>query len=169
MKEDGEDMIHFGFSYTGFIYLLLLIIPNMIWSKKQPKDYEQYVVNENKILLAMERIGEVLVCCFVLIFSDFNVNGISPWSLWLLASFLLMVLYEGYWIRYFKSERTMADFYSSFCGIPLAGATLPVLAFFLLGIYGKNLLLLAAVVILGIGHVGIHRDHKREITSSMST
>lgn len=58
----------------------------------------------------------------------------------------------------------MADFYSSFCGIPLAGATLPVLAFFLLGIYGKNVLLLVSVIILGIGHIGIHRDHEREIT-----
>ena len=159
-------MIHFGFSYIGFIYLLLLFIPNMIWSKNQPKDYEKYVVNENKILLTLERTGEVLVCCFVLIFSDFNIKGISPWSLWLLVLFLLMVLYEGYWLRYFKSERTMADFYSSFCGLPLAGATLPVLAFFLLGIYGKNVLLLAAVVFLGIGHIGIHYNHKREITLS---
>ena len=159
-------MIHFGFSYTGFIYLLLLFIPNMIWSEKQPKDYEKYVANENKVLLVLERIGEALVCCFAPIFSDFNIKRISLWSLWLLFSFLLMVFYECYWIRYFKSTRTMADFYSSFCGLPLAGATLPVLAFFLLGIYGKNVLLLAAVVILGIGHIGIHYNHKREITLS---
>ncbi|MBD5506966.1 MAG: hypothetical protein HDR05_02630 [Lachnospiraceae bacterium] len=159
-------MLHFGFSYIGFIYLLMLFTPNMIWSKNQPKDYEKYVVNENKILLAMERAGEVIVCCFVLIFSDFNIKKISLWSVWLLVSFLLMILYEGYWIQYFKSARMMADFYSSFCGIPLAGATLPVLAFFLLGIYGKNVFLLAGTVILGIGHIGIHRDHKREITQS---
>ena len=162
-------MLHFGFSYIGLIYLLMLFIPNMIWAKNQPKDYEKYVVNENKVLLALERTGEVLVCCLVLIFSDFNIKRISLWSLWLLVSFLLMVLYEGYWLRYFKSERTMADFYNSFCGIPLAGATLPVLAFFLLGIYGKNVLLLAAVVFLGIGHIGIHYNHKKEITSSIST
>ena len=162
-------MIHFGFSYTGFIYLLLLFIPNMLWSKNQPKDYEKYVVNENKVLHVLERTGEILVCCLVLIFSDFNIKKISLWTLWLLISFLLMVLYECYWIRYFKSAKTMVDFYSSFCGIPLAGATLPVLAFFLLGIYGKNILLLAAVVILGIGHIGIHYNHKKEITSSIST
>ena len=156
-------MLHFGFSYIGLIYLLLLFIPNIIWSKKQPKDYEKYVINENKILLVMERAGEMLVCCFVLIFSDFNIRQISLWSLWLLISFLLMILYECYWIRYFKSERTMADFYSSFCGFPLAGATLPVLAFFLLGIYGENILIIIATVILGIGHIGIHYNHSREI------
>lgn len=162
-------MLHFGFSYIGLIYLLMLFIPNMIWAKNQPKDYEKYAVNENKVLLALERTGEVLVCCLALIFSDFNIKGISLWSLWLLVSFLLMVLYEGYWIRYFKSARMMADFYSSFCGIPLAGATLPVLAFFLLGIYGKNVFLLAGTVVLGIGHIGIHYNHKKEITSSIST
>jgi hypothetical protein len=57
----------------------------------------------------------------------------------------------------------MEDFYSSFLGIPVAGATLPVCAFFLLGIYGSNAFLLIAVVILGIGHIGIHLQHKNEI------
>ncbi|MDE5866626.1 MAG: hypothetical protein K2H31_08520, partial [Lachnospiraceae bacterium] len=81
----------------------------------------------------------------------------------LLLSFALMLLYELYWVRYFKSEKNMSDFYNSICGIPVAGATLPVSAFFLLGIYGKNVLLLAAVVILGVGHVGIHLQHRNEI------
>ncbi len=57
----------------------------------------------------------------------------------------------------------MADFYRGICGIPLAGATLPVMAFFLLGIYGRNVFLLAATVVLGIGHIGIHAGHRKEI------
>ena len=81
----------------------------------------------------------------------------------LLASFVLMILYEVFWIRYFRSEKTMKDFYSSILGIPVAGATLPVLAFLLLAIYGKNIILGIAVVILGIGHIGIHLMHRREI------
>ena len=83
----------------------------------------------------------------------------------LLASFVLMILYEVFWIRYFRSEKTMKDFYSSILGIPVAGATLPVLAFLLLAIYGKNIILGIAVVILGIGHIGIHLMHRREIES----
>lgn len=156
-------MFNFGFSYVGLIYLLMLFIPNIIWTKHQPKDYEQYAQKENKVLQTLERIGEVLVCCLVLIFSDFNMRLNSLWSIWLLLSFSLMLLYELYWVRYFKSEKNMSDFYSSICGIPVAGATLPVSAFFLLGIYGKNVLLLAAVVILGIGHIGIHLQHSNEI------
>lgn len=156
-------MLQFGFSYTGVIYLLMLFIPNIIWTKNQPKDYEQYVKRENKILLTLERIGEVAVCCCVPVFSDFNVRFDSWWCIWLLVSFLLMLLYEGYWIKYFRSGKSMADFYSGFCGIPLAGATLPVCAFFLLGIYGRNPILAAATIVLGIGHIGIHRQHYMEI------
>ena len=157
--------MHFGFSYVGLIYLVMLMLPNILWTKNQPKDYDKYARNENKILLALERIGEVLVSCAAVIFSDFNINPWSPWSVWLVASFALMVLYEVFWIRYFRSEKTMKDFYSSILGIPVAGATLPVLAFLLLAVYGKNVILGAAVIILGIGHIGIHRMHSREIKS----
>lgn len=75
---------------------------------------------------------------------------------------MMMIMYEIYWIRYFKSAKTMADFYCDLWHIPLAGATLPVIAFFLLGIYGKNLFMIISVVILGIGHIGIHFNHQKE-------
>ncbi len=84
------------------------------------------------------------------------------WSLWLAGAFTLMILYEFWWLRYFKSERRMADFYSSFAGVPVAGAVLPVIAFFLLGIYGRVIWMLIASVILGVGHIGIHLQHRSE-------
>ena len=80
-----------------------------------------------------------------------------------MLSFVFMVLYEIYWIKYFKSKKTMQDFYSSLLGIPVAGASLPVIAFLLLAVYGKSIPLLIAVVILGIGHIGIHINHKKEL------
>jgi hypothetical protein len=157
--------MHFGFSYVGLIYLVMLMFPNIIWTKNQPKDYEKYAVNENKILLTFERIGEFFVSCAVLAFTDFNFKPWSSWSWWLIVSFVFMILYEIYWIRYFKSKKTMRDFYSNLLGIPVAGATLPVIAFFLLAIYGKNFLLGIAVGILCIGHIGIHLMHKKEISA----
>ena len=154
--------MNFGFSYIGLLFLLMLMIPNIIWSKNKPKDYDKYAENENKLLLVFERIGEIAVTCISLIFSDFNINKPSAWSIVLLVAFLLMILYEIYWIRYFKSEKTMKDMYSSILGIPVAGATLPILAFILLGAYGKNLPLIISTLILGIGHIGIHIKHKKE-------
>lgn len=153
----------FGFSYIGLLYLLMLFIPNGLWARNKPAGYESQAARENKILVGMERIGEILVTGFSLVFSDFNIREPSLWSLWLLASFALMLLYEVYWIRYFRSEKTLKDFYSSLAGIPVAGATLPAAAFLLLGIYGKNPFMLLAAVILGIGHIGIHLNHRKEI------
>ncbi len=154
--------MRFGFSYVGLIFLVMLMVPNIIWTKHQPKEYEKYVKDENKLLLALERIGEVLVSTLVLAFADFNWKPWTVWSWWLIAALVLMVLYEIFWLRYFRREKTMQDFYSSLLGIPVAGATLPVLAFLLLAIYGKNPILGAAVVILGIGHIGIHWMHKKQ-------
>lgn len=150
-----------GFSYIGCIFLLMLMIPNLIWTKHQPTGYDNTI--ENKTLLAFERIGQVLVTCIALIFIDFNINTISVWTLWLLVAFLIMLLYEIWWIRYFKSTQMLSDFYSNFLGIPVAGATLPILAFFCLGIYGKVIWMIIAIVILGIGHIGIHLQHRNHI------
>lgn len=155
---------HFGFSYVGLLFLLLLFIPNIIWTTKKPQGYTSG--NENKALLLFEKTGEALTTICVLIFDDFNLHSWSNWSWWLVAAFVLMAMYELWWIRYFLSERKLSDFYSSFLGVPLAGATLPVFAFFLLGIYGKVIWLSAAAVILGIGHIGIHMQHSRELKNS---
>ncbi|MDE5992708.1 MAG: hypothetical protein K2G87_06620, partial [Oscillospiraceae bacterium] len=148
--------MNFGFSYIGLIFMAMLIIPNIIYTKNQPVDYEKYAVEESKILQIFERIGEAIVTCCALIFQGFNIGEISAWSLWLLAACVLMILYEIYWVRYFKSEKTMADFYRSLLGIPVAGASLPVAAFLLLGVYGRNIFMIISAAIFGIGHIGIH-------------
>lgn len=153
-------MGHFGFSYVGFIFFLMLTAPNLIWTKHQPKGYNTQ--NENKVLLGFEKVGQVCVTCTALAFSDFNIRDWSVWSLWLIAAIVLMILYEWWWIRYFKSPKTLKDFYSSLYGVPVAGATLPVFAFFILGVYGKVIWLMISVIILGIGHIGIHLQHCKE-------
>lgn len=156
-------MGHFGFSYVGLIFLAMLTVPNLIWTKYRPQGYR--VQDESKVLLVFERTGQVCVTGAALLFSDFNIHRWSWWSLWLIAAALLMVLYECWWIRYFRSPKTLKDFYRGFFGIPAAGATLPVAAFLFLGIYGKVIWLVISVVILGIGHIGIHLQHAKEIDS----
>ena len=156
-------MVHFGFSYIGLIFLIMLFVPNGVWAKNKPEDYDKYVGNENKFLLALERTGEVATTVLVLIFSDFNFRQFTIWSLWLIAAIVFMVLYELYWIRYFRSKKTMADMYSSYAGFPVAGASLPCLAFFCLGIYGTNIFMIVSALILSIGHIGIHIMHRNEV------
>lgn len=154
-------MGHFGFSYMGLFYLILLFAPNLILTRNKPEGYE--TLSESPALGVLEQIGEASVTCCAVIFQDFNPRPWSGWSLWLAASLVLMALYEVWWVRYFRSPKTQADFYSSLLGVPVAGATLPVLAFALLGIYGRVIWMLLAVTVLGIGHIGIHLQHRRQL------
>ena len=95
----GEFM-HFGFSYIGLMFLIMLIVPNLFLTKNQPKDYEKYVHNESKILLLFERVGEVLVtcCCWfskILTFKAF----LHGWFGWLRhLCWWLCMNYTGYGI-----------------------------------------------------------------------
>ena len=76
--------MRFGFSYIGLIWLIMLFVPNMIWTKNKPQDYEKHTEGENKVLLALERIGQFIVTPVALIFSDFNFKGWNFWVVMLL-------------------------------------------------------------------------------------
>lgn len=154
--------MNFGFSYIGLIFIAMLLIPNIIWTKHKPEGYDEFSKNENKILLIFERMGEALVMTLILIFRDCNIRLHSLWIGWLILTFVLMLLYEMYWIGYFKSEKKMSDMYSSYAGFPVAGASLPVFAVLSLGIYASNIFIIISSIILGIGHIGIHLDHRKE-------
>jgi len=157
-------MGHFGFSYIGLIYMLMIQVPNILWAKRKPDGYDPSC--ENRILLFIERIGQVLCTAAVLLFNDTNPQKWEPWIAWFIASALLMLVYEGFWIRYFRGGCTLRDFYRPCFGVPVPGATLPVVAFLLLGIYGRLIWLIAASAILGVGHIGIHLQHIRKVRES---
>ena len=153
---------NFGFSYIGLIYLLMLWIPNAIWAKRRPEGYDPS--GESKVLLAFERVGQILSTAAILLFTDYNPRSIEPWMAWFIVSMALMILYEIYWLRYFRSKQTVSDFYRPIIGIPAPGATLPVAAFLLLGIYGKVVWLIIASMVLGVGHIGIHLQHIKSLS-----
>ena len=152
-----------GVSIVGMVFLLMLFIPNIIWSKNLPDGYEESAKHENKLLLTLERAGEGLVSTLVLIDRRTDRFSLSPRIGYLVLALVLMILYALYWRKYFLSAHKLSDMYSDYCGFPLAGASLPVFAVFLIGIYACNVFIIVSAVILGIGHIGIHLMHKKEI------
>lgn len=44
-------MGHFGFSYVGLTFLLMLFIPNIIWARNKPRGYT--ADGENRVLLGV--------------------------------------------------------------------------------------------------------------------
>jgi hypothetical protein len=146
-----------GFSYTGLIFLCCLFVPNIFYGRHQPID--NLPVKENKLLLVLERTGQVLCTLLVLIFDDLNIHGMSWRTVWLALAFVAMVLYLLCWGRYFRGRHLTKDFYRPFLGIPLPLAVLPVLAVLLLAVYGRIISLGLAAVVLGMGHIGITAQH----------
>lgn len=147
----------FGFSYMGLLFLCCLFIPNILYAHNLPVD--PLKIHENRVLLVLERAGQVLCTALVLLFSSLNPHGFDVWSVWLFAAVLCMIEYLLCWGRYFLGSHTSADFYRPFLGVPLPLAVLPVTAFLLLAVYGKVLWLFIAAVILGVGHIGITAQH----------
>lgn len=142
-------------SPLGALLLLALLVPNLLWIRRKPHDPS----HEDRRLTALERVGQVWVSCGVLI-NRGTPPGNRFW--WLAGAAALMVLYEYWWVRYFRSPRTMADFTAGLLGVPVAGASLPVAAFFLLGMYERAWWLLPGAAVLGIGHIGIHLGYRKE-------
>ena len=136
-----------GLSWLGALFLLALIVPNLLWTRRKPRDYDPS--REDRRLTLLERTGQVWVTCGALLSTGIRLGPWSGWSWWLAGAAALMALYECWWVRYFQSPRTMADFTAGLLGVPVAGA-------------GRVWWLLPGVLILGIGHIGIHLGHRRE-------
>ena len=151
---------HLGFSWLGALFLLGLTVPNLAWTRHRPQGYDPS--REDRRLALLEQTGQVWVTGGTLLNRDIAWRPWSGWSWWLAGAAALMTLYEIWWARYFRSSRTMADFTAGLLGVPVAGASLPVAAFFLRGIYGRVWWMLPGVVVLGIGHIGIHLGYRRE-------
>lgn len=154
--------MQFGFSIVGVVFLAMLLVPNIRWASSQPRGYEEISKRENKALLTIERIGQVLTTTAAIVFVC--PQGFSfPWLLWLLAAFPLMLLYEIAWARYFNGGEELDGMYQPLGPIPVPIASLHVAAAMLLGIWYQTPIAVIAAVILGIGHIGIHLGHLREL------
>lgn len=159
--------MRFGFSIVGMIFLLMLFAPNTRWAKNRPLGYDAMVKHENRVLLALERVGQVVTTCAAVVFV--SPQGLTmPWLLWLVAAFALMVLYEVAWVRYFRGGEELTDMYAPLGPIPIPLASLPVAALALLGVWYQSPITVLATFVLGIGHIGIHLGHRGELSGASS-
>ncbi|MEI9938578.1 MAG: hypothetical protein WDO69_15280 [Pseudomonadota bacterium] len=154
--------LSFAFSPLGITYLAMLFVPNALWARLRSPEAAPTSSKENSLLLALERVGQVATTVAALVSPGSEPAG--PARLTCLgASLVAMVLYELSWLRYFRTDRTARTLYRSLGPVPLPLAVLPVLGFLLLAVYEVHPLLLAAVVVLGVGHVSIHSQHARSL------
>jgi hypothetical protein len=160
---DGSAVdLSFSFSWLGTAYLAMLFVPNLLWARLRNERADTASPKENSLLIALERVGQAGTTIAALVAPESESPRTGRFTC-LAASFLAMILYELSWLRYFRSDRTAASLYRSLGPVPLPLAVLPVLGFLLLAVFEVHLPLLGAVVVLGIGHVGIHWNHARRL------
>lgn len=158
-------MGNFSFSSLGVLFLLLVLIPNACWCFKKPKD--DTAERENRWLQTCEQLGQVLTTIALLIDGNLNWHGWSNRCWWLILASCFIFLYEWFWVRYFRSDRNLIDFYRPLVGVRVPGATFPILSFLCLALYGRALVLGFATFLLGVGHIGIHLSHEQEIKAQL--
>ena len=153
-----------GFSIVGVVFLAMLFVPNIRWAKNQPAGYSDLAARENKTVLTLERIGQAATTCCAVVFV--SPKGFSfPWILWLCVAIICMALYEMAWLRYFRNGENLADMYAPLGPIPVPIASLPVVAFVLLGVWYQSPIAVISALVLGVGHIGIHVGHLHDLTS----
>ena len=132
---------------------------------KKPKDYT--AERENRWLQTCEQLGQVLTTIALLIDGNLNWHGWSNRCWWLILASCFIFLYEWFWVRYFRSDRNLIDFYRPLVGVRVPGATFPILSFLCLALYGRALVLGFATFLLGVGHIGIHLSHEQELKAQL--
>ncbi len=149
-----------GFSVTGFVFLLCLLVPSLIWSGSRG---ERPAGKEHRGLLVLERIGQAALAVLLPLCRDTDPRRAGTWPALYGAAWICMALYLIFWIRYFRGPRTLRAFYRPLAGVPLPGAVLPAAAALLLALYGRVWALGIAAVLFGAGHIGIHAGHRRAL------
>lgn len=151
----------FGFSFVGLFCLILLFLPNIKWARASKVPPAQR--KEPPLLVWMERIGQAGIVACSLLFRDYDSVLFRPRIVLLGCAVALLVCYNLWWRRVFRSGLTQEALYSSFLGIPLAGAVLPSVSFLFLGVYGGVVWLILASTIFGVGHISIARLHQKSL------
>ena len=159
----ANDPYALGFSAAGLFFVIMLFVPGFIRTKiVEHEGHEESPRSDSQALLLLDHCGEIALIISLLVFPSVNLHirilpeGIySDWRIimWV-AAFVLVILYECYWIKFFRSPKTIKDLCSSFAGYPLAGATLPFMVALLLGLYSLNIIIVVCSVIFGIGRIG---------------
>jgi len=141
-----------SFHASGLILTAAVLAPNLLMLFRQPVQVPEPAARPRgwAVVLAAEAAGRI--GCFVLpVFRPFPAGG-GNLPLAVLMGFCLAV-YWFCWIRYVRRGCAYRLLFAPLLGIPVPMAVFPVLYFILAGAWIGSVPLLAAGILLGLGHV----------------
>lgn len=132
------------FNGYGLIFLILLLIPNIVYAVKY-KDATNKCTD--KWALVLEQIGRY-GSMFFMVFSFGSLTqgwaSVTDFVVYLLGSAVLLLAYWIMWMLYFAGQKIWKS---------MALAIIPVLLFLVGGLTMRNAVAMALAVMFGIGHI----------------
>ncbi|MDR3573670.1 MAG: hypothetical protein P4L50_07405 [Anaerolineaceae bacterium] len=156
---------------NGGLVTIALLLPNLLWvlfpSKSKTSGETNLTNPPNLELQILERIGQF--GCFLLpFFYNLHIQTGSDRIFFVLLLAALLTYYTV-WLRYFIKGRKQVWMYRNLGPLPLPLTICPLLCFLLASILFQSILLAAAVVIFGSGHIYngiIERKQAEQLYSS---
>ncbi|MDF2538536.1 MAG: hypothetical protein K0S76_1557 [Herbinix sp.] len=136
----------------GLIILVLMLLPNMIYASRSKEMVNQC---HNKGMNFMEQIGRygsMFLMCFNIGILEFGFRTKEDYTLWIISSSVLLLLYFIFWGLYF--ERAKKSY-------AIALAVIPSIIFIFNGYIRQHYLLLIIGVIFSIGHIYVTYQNNR--------
>ncbi len=133
-------------SVFGLIIVILLLIPNIIYFRKNKTITNHY---HNPVVLTLEqlgRYGSMFLMVFSIGISEFGFRSKGIFLLWLCIHIIFILFYWLLWIFYFKKPRTM---------ISILLAVVPGVLFLNQGILLGHWLLVIFGLVFSISHIYI--------------
>ena len=133
------------FNIFGLIFIIVIMIPNIVFAIKCKEDFENKW--SNKIIELLEQIGRFGCFGFMII----NVPGtwFGWWSneafaIYLLVDLLLIVLYCAIWVICWKKNNVFRA---------LALSIIPSVIFLFSGVMSRSILLIIATILFAPTHI----------------
>ena len=135
------------FNIFGFIFICIIMIPNVIFAIKCKDEFENKW--NNKFVEIFEQIGRI--CCFIFMIINIPGTFFGWWSdeafaIYLIINIILVFFYCLIWIICFKQN-------SVFRALVLS--ILPSIIFLFSGIISRSILLIVASIIFAPCHIMI--------------
>ncbi len=140
-----------GFSWMGFIAIMLVMLPNIFYFLFPPVNTPDMPHDRGHIINIMENISRIIfIVLLIFMVNGRKVETISPYTAVMLV---LLLLYYWLWSRYFTGGRNYSLLNEKLLFIPVPMAVFPALYFIAAALWLGNIPAAAAAAIFGIAHV----------------
>ena len=136
------------FSLPGLILSVVILAPSLLLLFFRPTGMPEWVPDAGPVFTTLERVGQA--GCLVAPALTATRAELDPW---LLVIGILVAGYYLLWGRYLAGGRRFSALYAPLGPLPVPMAVLPVGAFLVSAGWLWSVWVLAAAVVLGVGHI----------------